>query len=382
MLLGALLAAFIVFRLAAAHDGGAMAVFFIGIDEMKIEAGIIGVSGYGGGEIARLLDAHPDVEITYVVSNTYQGQPLFAALPGIPQRNPLMCEAYDEEKAIANCDVLFLAQETGFAAKHAAALADADKKVIDISADLRLKDRQTYTKWYKAEAAPQPVIDRAVYGLPELLREQIRDAKIVANPGCYPTSAILALAPLVAADAIDLSHVIINSLSGVSGAGRSKFSLDYHFPEINESVSAYGVAGAHRHTPEIEQAVSWIVGSPVTVSFTPHLIPITRGILTTVVADLLTDMKTPDVVNLLHEYYAKEPFVNVLPAGKLPAIKHTHGSNYVHIGAAVDERTGRATVITTLDNLIKGAAGQAIQNMNLMYGLDETTGLKMAGIFP
>jgi N-acetyl-gamma-glutamyl-phosphate reductase len=349
---------------------------------MSIRAGIVGVSGYGGGEVARLLSQHPDVDLTYVVSNTYQGQKLASALPGFPQKNPLICEVYSEAEILSRCDVVFLAQETGFAAENAAALADQGNKVIDISADLRLKDRDTYSQWYKAPAASPVVLARAVYGLPELLREQIQGAEIVANPGCYPTSAILALAPLVAEKRIDLDHIVINSMSGVSGAGRSKFSLTYHFPELNEGVAAYGVAGAHRHTPEIEQALSWIVGQKVKVSFTPHLVPITRGILTTIVADLLGELKTSDLVELFDDYYKHEPFVNVLPLGKLPSSKHTLGSNYIHIGVAVDERTSRATVVSALDNLIKGAAGQAVQNMNLMYGLDETTGLTMTGIFP
>jgi N-acetyl-gamma-glutamyl-phosphate reductase len=347
-----------------------------------INAGIIGVSGYGGGELARLLSVHPNVKLNYVVSSTYLGQRIAAALPGFPQSNPLVCEAYNEETAVSQCDVVFLAQESGFAAKHAATLADRGKKVIDLSADLRIKDPAVYTKWYKTDAAAQVVLDRAVYGLAELHREEIRDARIIANPGCYPTSAITALAPVVAAGVIHLDRIVINSMSGVSGAGRSKHSLAYHFPELNESATAYGVGGQHRHTPEIEQELSIIAGTPITVSFTPHLIPITRGILTTVVADLKKKISTNELVALIEKFYENEQFINVLPAGSIPATKHTLGSNYVHIGAAVDERTGRASIISAEDNLIKGAAGQAIQNMNLMYGLPEETGLTMAGIFP
>jgi N-acetyl-gamma-glutamyl-phosphate reductase len=359
-----------------------MAVFLFLELFVMINAGIIGVSGYGGGELARLLSVHPNVKLTYVVSGTYLGQKLAAALPGFPQRNPLVCEAYDEEAAISRCDVIFLAQESGFAAKHAALLADRGKKVIDLSADLRIKDPAVYEKWYKTDAGPQSLLDRAVYGLPELHREEIREAQIIANPGCYPTSAILALAPVIAANAVQLDRIVINSMSGVSGAGRSKHTLQYHFPELNESASAYGVAGQHRHTPEIEQALSLLAGQQVIISFTPHLIPVTRGILTTVIVDLAKDLTSSELVAIIAKFYEKEPFVNVLPDGSFPATKHTLGSNYVHIGAAVDQRTGRATIISAEDNLIKGAAGQAIQNMNLMYGHPEETGLTLAGIFP
>jgi N-acetyl-gamma-glutamyl-phosphate reductase len=347
-----------------------------------INAGIVGVSGYGGGELARLLSVHPNVKLTYVASGTYGGQPLASALPGFPQRNSLVCSDYDEDAVVAQCDVVFLAQETGFAAAHAAALADRGKKVIDLSADLRIKDPAIFTKWYKTTAGSQILLDRAVYGLPELHREEIREAQIIANPGCYPTSAILALAPVIAADVVETDRIIINSMSGVSGAGRSKHTLSYHFPEVNESATVYGVAGAHRHTPEIEQALSLLAGHQIIVSFTPHLIPVTRGILTTVLVDLSQDLTTEDLVALIAKFYANEPFVNVLPVGSFPATKHTFGSNYIHIGAAVDQRTGRATIVSAEDNLVKGAAGQAIQNMNLMYGVPEETGLTMTGMFP
>jgi N-acetyl-gamma-glutamyl-phosphate reductase len=347
-----------------------------------INAGIVGVSGYGGGELARLLSIHPNVKLTYVASGTYKGQKLAAALPGFPQKNPLICEEYDEETVISRCDVVFLAQETGFAAKHAASLADRGKKVIDLSADLRIKDQAVYTQWYKAEASSRDLLKRAVYGLPELHREEIREAQIIANPGCYPTSAILALAPVIASKSVELDRIVISSMSGVSGAGRSKHTLQYHFPELNESATVYGVAGQHRHTPEIEQALSILAGEQVIISFTPHLIPVSRGILTTVVVDLARDMTTRELVGAIAEFYEKEPFVNVLPEGSFPATKHTLGSNFVHIGAAVDPRTGRATIVSAEDNLIKGAAGQAIQNMNLMYGHAEETGLTMAGMFP
>lgn len=348
-----------------------------------IRAGIVGVSGYGGGELARLLLAHPEVELVYVTSDTYQGKPLSAALPGIGKRGgSLVCKHFSEESAIESCDVIFLAQENGFAMHIAGALLDAGKKVIDLSADFRLKDVQAYQQWYRLEHTAPALLDKAAYGLPELYKKEIAGAQLVANPGCYPTSAILALVPLLKGAVINPSSIVINSLSGVSGAGRSKHTLQYHFPELNESVSAYGVAGAHRHTPEIEQALSGVAGEKVTVSFTPHLIPITRGILTTAIAELAGDVKLDELHTLFEKFYADAPFVVVLEPGQFPVTKQTLGTNYVYIGLAIDNRTNRVTVISAEDNLVKGAAGQAIQNMNLMCGIEETAGLEMGAMWP
>lgn len=346
-------------------------------------AGIVGVSGYGGGELARLLLAHPGVDLAYVTSETYQGKPLSAALPGIGRRGAdLVCKHFSEEAAIDQCDVVFLAQENGFAMHIAGALLEAGKKVIDLSADFRLKDVQSYQQWYRLEHTAPALLEKAAYGLPELYKNQIAGAQLVSNPGCYPTSAILALAPLLSPRLIDPGTIVINSLSGVSGAGRSKHTLQYHFPELNESVSAYGVAGAHRHTPEIEQALSDVAGEKVMISFTPHLIPITRGILTTAVADLAGGQKLEELRAMFVKFYADAPFVVVMEPGQFPATKQTQGTNYVYIGLAVDNRTNRVTVISAEDNLVKGAAGQAIQNMNLMCGFEETTGLEMGAVWP
>ncbi|HEX5324768.1 MAG TPA: N-acetyl-gamma-glutamyl-phosphate reductase [Capsulimonadaceae bacterium] len=347
-----------------------------------VRAGIVGVSGYGGGELARLLLAHPEVELTYITSETYQGKPLSAALPGIGRKGDLVCKHFSEEGAIDNCDVVFLAAENGFAMHIAAGLVDAGKKVIDLSADFRLKDLQAYQQWYRLEHTAAGLLEKAVYGLPELYKKEIKSAQLVANPGCYPTAAILALAPLLDSKAVRPDTIVINSLSGVSGAGRSKHTLQYHFPELNESASAYGVAGAHRHTPEIEQALSQVAGEKVTVSFTPHLIPITRGILTTAIAELSGEAKLDDLRKRFVEFYTDAPFVIVVEPGQFPVTKQTFGTNYVYIGLAVDPRTNRVTVISAEDNLVKGAAGQAIQNMNLMCGFEETAGLEMGAVWP
>ena len=347
----------------------------------KLKVGIIGVSGYGGGELARLLLPHPDVELVYVTSGTYAGRPLSAALPGMAGRTDLICEPFDPAAAAGRCDFLFLAGESGLAMKIASPLLEAGKKIVDLSADFRLKDIAVYREYYKAEHTAPHLLEKAVYGLPELYKAQIRDARLLANPGCYVTSAILALAPVLGH--IDLRSMIVDSMSGVSGAGRSKFGLDYHFSEVNESARPYGVGGTHRHTPEIEQALGWEARQPVTLSFTPHLIPITRGILTTAYANLASSAVGPEA---LHEryrrFYADAPFVNVLDLGQFPATKHVFGTNYCHIGLGVDTRTNRVIVTSVIDNLVKGAAGQAVQNMNLMCGFAETAGLTMAAVWP
>ena len=363
------------------------------MDSLKV--GIIGVSGYGGGELARLLLQHPRVELTYVTSGTYAGQPLAAALPGMAGRTGLTCETFNPAIAAEKCDFLFLAGENGLAMRIAPGLLEAGKKIVDLSADFRLKDPAAYGEWYKAEHTAPHLLTEAVYGLPEQNREKIKPACLVANPGCYPTSAILALLPLLGVemidkDYIDTTSIIIDSMSGVSGAGRSKFGLDYHFSEVNESARAYSVGGTHRHTPEIEQALERAAsGGTPRISFTPHLVPITRGILTTAYATVtpqwIADFQFPGVNDLAVQYrayYRNAPFVNVLEPGQQPATKHVFGTNYCHLGLATDERNKRVIVTSVIDNLVKGAAGQAIQNMNLMCGFAETVGLTMAAVWP
>ncbi len=355
----------------------------------KIRVGIVGVSGYGGGELARLLLAHPSVTLTYVTSGTYAGKPLRAALPGIAPSD-LVCEVFDGAAAANKCDLVFLAGEAGLAMKAAPALLEAGLKIVDLSADFRLKDPAVYQEWYKAEHTAPELLKEAVYGLPEIVGQKpIQEARLVANPGCYPTSAALALAPLLHYKKINPSSIVVDSMSGVSGGGRSKFGLDYHFAEVNESVRPYGVGGVHRHTPEIEQTLSRFTDAAVTLTFTPHLVPITRGILTTAYASV-TDgedvSKVADDLNDMYEYFygyrKSNSFVVVLEPGQFPATKHVYGTNFCHIGLAVDKRTNRVIVVSAIDNLVKGAAGQAIQNMNLMCGFDETAGLMMSAVWP
>ncbi len=351
----------------------------------NLTVGIVGVSGYGGGELARLLLAHPHVGLTYVTSGTYAGKPLRVALPGAAPSD-LVCEKFDEAACADKCDFVFLAGESGLAMKIAPGLLDAGLKVVDLSADFRLKDPKAYKEWYKAEHTAPQLLKDAVYGLPEITKKStIQKARLIANPGCHVTAAVLGLAPLLNMEIVETKSLIIDSYSGVSGAGRSKFSLDYHFGEVNESLRPYGVGGIHRHTPEIEQALSWLGGSDALVTLTPHLAPITRGILTTAYAT--PRPTTPaESLNSLHAryrgWYKDALFVTILEPGEFPATKHVYGTNFCHIGLAFDKRTSRVVVVSAIDNLVKGAAGQAVQNMNLMCGFDETAGLTMGAVWP
>lgn len=346
-----------------------------------IRVGIIGAS-YGGGELLRILANHPYAEVTYFASETFRGKSLGSVYPHLKGFIDLVCETYNKEAAAEKCDILFLAQHQGWAMNEAEKLLALGLKIIDLSADFRLRDPAIYEEWYKIKHTSPHLIDKAVFGLPELYRAQISKASLVANPGCFVTCAILALLPLMRNKLVDPDSIIIDSKSGVSGAGRSSFKLEYHFPELNESMKAYNV-GVHRHTPEIEQELGAMFGKPLIISFTPHLIPITRGILTTAYAKLI-DMKlsTADVYDIYNESYKDEPFVFMLDIGEYPTTKAVQGSNACHIGLKVDPRTGRAVVTAVIDNLVKGMSGMAVQNMNLMFGLPETSGLKQPGVYP
>lgn len=345
----------------------------------SISVAVVGASGYGGGELLRLLANHPDLKLQTVVSNTYAGQPVTSAWPNLPMLKHL--HFAEKGDTASECEAVFLAQENGKAMLCAPALLEAGCKVVDLSADFRFRSPSKYGEWYSKHAAPT-LTESAVYGLPELYRDRIKSSQLVGNPGCYATAAILALAPLLKAGVAETSSIIVDGKSGVSGAGRASFSLDYHYSEVEGSVSAYKVAGTHRHTPEIEAALEDISGQHgLVISFTPHLIPMTRGILATSYVTLNGSMRLTEVWDLYEEMYADAPFV-VLSKERLPSTKQTAGSNYCYIGLALDTRANRLTVISTIDNLNKGAAGQAIQNMNLMCGLEETAGLMDGGVWP
>ncbi|MCL5284072.1 MAG: N-acetyl-gamma-glutamyl-phosphate reductase [Armatimonadetes bacterium] len=344
----------------------------------RINVGIVGASGYAGGELLRILADHPQVRITVITSDTYAGQPVASSFPGLARKRLAAFTAYDQSK-ISQCDLVFLARDSGVAMKVAPQLLNAGVKVIDLSADFRLRDVNTYHQWYGIHHSEPDLCQEAVYGLPELFASRISSARLVANPGCYPTGAILALAPLLSHHLVESKTIIVDAKSGFSGAGRSKFGQDYHFAEVNESTAAYKVA-VHRHTPEIEQICSEVAGRELVVSFTPHLIPITRGILSTCYATLLRPHSDEELQQIYSRFYDEAPFVRVV--SNLPATKHVAGSNDCHIGLKTDLRTGRVVVISVIDNMVKGAAGQAVQNMNLMYGFGETAGLESGSIFP
>ena len=346
----------------------------------KLKIAIVGSSGYAGGELYRLLLHHHHVTVTAVTSEKSAGQPLASIFPHLMGLTDLICEPLDPATIARKADVVFLALPHVTAQEAAFRFNQLGKKVVDLSADYRLSDPALYEKWYEHCHQYPDLLKQAVYGLPELHREAIKKAHLIANPGCYPTSAILGLAPLVKNGVIDLKTIVVDSKSGASGAGRSP-SLAHHFCEVNEGLMAYKI-GTHRHTPEIEQELGVLAGKAVTLSFTPHLIPMNRGILSTIYAALNMAIDSAKLHDMYKEFFRNEPFVRVLPVGGFPNARNVRGSNFCDIGVYSDQRTGRAVVITAIDNLVKGASGQAIQNMNLMHGLDETEGLKFAGLFP
>ena len=349
-----------------------------------IKVAIVGVTGYTGQELVRLLLQHENVEIESAVSHSHNGKTLTTVYPGLSKTNDLICEDADLEKLAAEVDVIFLALPHGNAASRVNEKVLAQCKIIDLGGDFRLKDVSTYEQWYKLKHASPQLLSDAVYGLPELNRKAIATANLIANPGCYATCSILTLAPLIHSKLIDNHSIIIDAKSGVSGAGRSA-DLSVHFNECNESFKAYQVA-THRHTPEIEQALSVFTDKPFALSFTPHLVPMNRGILVTVYASLLKEVTAEEIFGVYRSFYANEPFIRLFDAQngdyKHPETRFVKGTNFCDMSVSVDARTRRIICIGAIDNLVKGAAGQAIQNMNLLFGLPETTGLRQAAIFP
>lgn len=345
-----------------------------------IRVGVVGASGYAGGEVVRYLLGHPEFKISYLSSETYQGKHLGKAFPSLLGQDLPLCESFDESAA-DKADAFFLAQSNGLAMNTAPALLAKVKKVVDMSADFRFREASVYEEWYKTSHLSGELAKSAVYGLPEVKRELIKGADLVANPGCYPTSALLAVTPALSAKLIDPTTIIVDSKSGVSGAGRTKFEVGYMFSELDESIRPYGV-GVHRHTPEIEQEISEAAGTSVKINFTPHLVPMIRGILTIVYSSIVSDVKTDDVLSIYKEYYKNSPFVVVLDDGEYPATKNVTGSNYAHVAVKVDPRTNRLICMSAIDNMGKGSAGEAVQNMNLMFGLLETMGLTLPSVYP
>ncbi|HHW42514.1 N-acetyl-gamma-glutamyl-phosphate reductase [Desulfofundulus thermobenzoicus] len=345
-----------------------------------VKASVIGATGYAGAELVRLLSSHPAVQLVGLTTQSYAGQAFWEVYPHLYGYVDIICREQDLPALLAESDVVFTALPHGHAMAVAREVLQAGRALVDLGADFRLHEVQVYQDWYRLEHTAPELLPRAVYGLPEIHREKIRSARLVANPGCYPTSAILALAPLLKRGLVDTDTIVIDSKSGVSGAGRG-LSLTTHYCEVNESIKAYGVA-SHRHTPEMEQELSGLAGKRVVISFTPHLTPMNRGILSTIYARLLMSLGQEEILSLYREFYREAKFVRVLPAGMLPATKMVVGSNHCDIGLVVDSRTGRVVVVSAIDNLIKGAAGQAVQNMNIMFGLPEDTGLAGPGMYP
>ncbi|MFC5650512.1 N-acetyl-gamma-glutamyl-phosphate reductase [Paenibacillus solisilvae] len=346
----------------------------------KVKVAIIGSTGYGGVELIRLLASHPQAEVTSVISSSSAGAPIAEGYPHLTEIRTDLLDDVDPALIKSKADVVFIATPAGVAAKLVPSLLEAGLKVIDISGDFRLKSRDQYEKWYKKEAADQRYIDQAVFGLAEVYGEAVRGVDFVSNPGCFPTATLLGLIPAVKAGFIDPSTIIIDAKSGVSGAGRGA-SLGTHYSELNENFKAYKI-NKHQHIPEIEQVLTDIAGEPVVTTFTTHLVPMTRGIMSTMYAKVNGMKSNEDFISLYRSYYEGRSFVRIRPEGIWPSTKEVWGSNYCDIGFSVDERTGRVTIVSVIDNLVKGAAGQAIQNMNLMLGLDETLGLQFVPAYP
>jgi N-acetyl-gamma-glutamyl-phosphate reductase len=340
---------------------------------------VIGASGYTGIELLRLLSRHPGVELVAVTSRQYAGLPVSEAFPSLQGCLDLVFEDLNPLQVSKRVDLAFTAVPHLTAMDIVPELLGSGCRVIDLSADFRLEDVATYEAWYQKHTAPD-LLSEAVYGLPELFRRLIPSARLVANPGCYPTSVALALAPLLENRLIDPATIIVDSKSGTSGAGRTA-KVETQYCEVNEGFKAYSLP-RHRHTPEIEQTLGKLAGADVTISFTPHLLPVNRGILSTCYASLVREWSLEELHDVYRERYAAETFVRLHPQGRLPNISQVNGSNYCDIGLAVDDRTGRVITLAALDNLVKGAAGQAIQNMNLMLGILEHEGLLTPPLVP
>lgn len=349
------------------------------IDEM-IKAGIIGATGYAGGELVRLLEGHKDVEIVWYGSRSYIDQKYADVYRNLFKIVDAKCLDDNMSELADEADVIFTATPQGFCASVVTDEILEKTKIVDLSADFRIKDVKTYEKWYGIQHKSPQFIDEAVYGLCEINREDVKNARLVANPGCYTTCSILTAYPLAKEGLIDMDTLIVDAKSGTSGAGRGA-KVQNLFCEVNENMKAYGVT-THRHTPEIEEQLGYAAGKPVMINFTSHLVPMNRGILATEYASLTEDVTAEEVKKIYQKYYGEEYFIRLLEPGVCPETKWVEGSNYVDIGFQIDARTKRIVMMGAIDNLVKGAAGQAVQNMNLMFGLPEQEGLKLVPMFP
>lgn len=342
----------------------------------KTKVAVIGASGYTGEELVRLLLGHPHIDLVAATSRQLAGKTLAEVFPRLAHHktaNALQFSDSDAKQIARDASLVFLALPHGLAAEFAKPLLSTGARVLDLSADFRIKDTAVYQDFYgHAHPAPE-LLGQSVYGMPEIYRDQIRDAKLVACPGCYPTSILIPLRPLIRRKAINRKTILVSSMSGVSGAGR-KAEVDYLFSECNESIRPYGVP-KHRHLSEIEQELSILADERVVIQFTPHLVPINRGIVTTIYADIADNVVKMDPALLFSSAYGQEPFVRLLDDARLPDSKNVTGTNFIDIAWKIDKRTHRIVVMSTIDNIVKGASGQAVQCMNLMLGLPETAGL-------
>ncbi len=352
----------------------------------KVKVAVCGGSGYTGSELLRLLYDHPDVKITAITSERFVNKDISDLFPYLHQYKGLKYQPLIKEKLHNQADVFFMALPHSASQEAVDFFYKKNKKVIDLSADYRLKSKDIYEHWYRVKHNFPSTLKKAIYGLPELYRKPIRKTSLIANPGCYPTSAILALYPAVKHNLIKFNRIVIDSKSGISGAGR-KSDVTFSFSEVNRGFRAYNVAN-HRHTPEIEQELSLLTKKQIKVDFTPHLLPVSRGILSTIYAEFNPDSKigsepkAEDILDLFSKTYRNEFFIRILEGGLLPDIRNVCGTNFCEIGVSINMETGTMIIVSAIDNMVKGASGQAIQNMNIMLGIDETTALKTLPVLP
>lgn len=342
---------------------------------MMIRVGIVGATGYAGAELVRILCRHPEVEISVLTSRQYKGVPFSQVFPSFKGIVDMPCSEYGVDRLADSVDVVFTALPHKLPMAFAPELIDRQIKVVDLSADFRFRDVPVYEKHYQPHTAAA-LSESAVYGLCEVNGKAIQNAALVGNPGCYPTSMLLPLIPLIKAGLVDIESIVVDAKSGVSGAGRS-VSLGTHFCEVNEAFKAYKVAD-HRHVPEMEENLSIAAESPVQITFVPHLVPMTRGMLTTIYARLTRQIADADIRGCLKQFYNGRYFIRICEEGRFPDVSHVKTTNFCDIGLKVDARNNRLVLVSAIDNLVKGAAGQAVQNMNIMMGIDEITGLDNA----
>ncbi len=337
-----------------------------------VKVAVIGATGYAGAELVRILSGHPHAELAMITSRQYAGTAFSEVYPAMAGHADMICQGFSEEAVSEAAELVFVALPHKASMGVVPGLIDRGSKVIDLSADFRFKDAALYETWYEPHEAKH-LLKQAVYGLCEVYSDEIKKASLVGNPGCYPTSVLLPLLPLAKETFVDLDNIIADSKSGTSGAGRSP-GLATHFCEVNEGLKAYNVA-EHRHNPEMDEVLSRFAGRSVHITFTPHLVPMTRGMLTTMYVGLKETVSAGDVASQLNSFFADKPFVRICRPGSFPNTMHVKGTNYCDIGIKVSERTRQLIMVSAIDNLVKGASGQAVQNMNIMFGLAETAGL-------